>query len=258
VETKQRQNVLDYDDLLLYWAQMMQLEEIACDIGSRFDYVLVDEYQDTNRLQASILVALKPDGKGLTVVGDDAQSIYSFRAATVRNILDFPQLFTPSARTITLDRNYRSTQPILTAANAVIDLAAERYQKNLRSDRSSAERPQIVSVRDETDQARYVAERILEHRETAVPLKQQAVLFRASHHSAALEIELKQRNIPFVKFGGLKFLEAAHVKDVLAFLRFAENLRDRMSGFRVIQILAGAGPVITALVEMARAFARPL
>src|SRR5215831_16681590 len=245
-EAKRRQNVLDYDDLLLYWAQMMQVDAIARDIGSRFDHVLVDEYQDTNRLQASILVALKPDGKGLTVVGDDAQSIYSFRAATVRNILDFPNLFTPPAHTITLDRNYRSTQPILTAANAVIDLAAERYQKNLRSDRSSAERPQLVSVRDETDQARYVAERILEHRESAVPLKQQAVLFRASHHSAPLEIELTRRNIPFVKFGGLKFLEAAHVKDVLAFLRFAENLRDRMSGFRVIQLLAGAGPATAA------------
>jgi DNA helicase-2/ATP-dependent DNA helicase PcrA len=246
VEAKQRQNVLDYDDLLVYWAQMMQVDEIARDIGSRFDHVLVDEYQDTNRLQASILVALKPDGKGLTVVGDDAQSIYSFRAATVRNILDFPQLFTPPAHIVTLDRNYRSTQPILTAANAVIDLAPERYRKNLRSDRSSAERPQLVSLRDETDQARYVAERILEHREAAVPLKQQAVLFRASHHSAPLEIELTQRNIPFVKFGGLKFLEAAHVKDVLAFLRFAENLRDRMSGFRVIQLLAGAGPATAA------------
>jgi DNA helicase-2/ATP-dependent DNA helicase PcrA len=246
VEAKQRQNVLDYDDLLLYWAQMMQVDEIARDIGSRFDHLLVDEYQDTNRLQASILVALKPDGKGLTVVGDDAQSIYSFRAATVRNILDFPQLFTPPARIVTLDRNYRSTQPILTAANAVIDLASERYRKNLRSDRSSADRPQLLSVRDAPDPARSGAGGTRAHREAAVPLKQQAVLFRASHHSAPLEIELARRNIPFVKFGGLKFLEAAHVKDVLAFLRFAENLRDRMSGFRVIQLLAGAGPVTAA------------
>jgi DNA helicase II / ATP-dependent DNA helicase PcrA len=124
VEAKQRQNVLDYDDLLLYWAQMMQEGEIARDVCSRFDYVFVDEYQDTNRLQASILLALKPDGKGLTVVGDDAQSIYSFRAATVRNILDFPKQFTPPACIVTLDRNYRSTQPVLAAANAVIDLAA--------------------------------------------------------------------------------------------------------------------------------------
>src|SRR5215471_19336382 len=246
VEAKQRQNVLDYDDLLLYWAQMMQVEDIAHDIASRFDHVLVDEYQDTNRLQASILLALKRDGKGLTVVGDDAQSIYSFRAATVRNILDFPDQFMPPAHIVTLERNYRSTQPILAAANAVMDLAAEQHKKNLRSDRSSAERPQLVSVRDESDQARYVTERILEHRETAIPLKQQAVLFRASHHSAQLEIELVRRNIPFVKFGGLKFLEAAHIKDVLAFLRWAENLRDRVSGFRVIQLLPGAGPATAA------------
>jgi len=246
VEAKQRQNVLDYDDLLLYWAQMMQVEEIAADIASRFDHVLVDEYQDTNRLQASILLALKPDGKGLTVVGDDAQSIYSFRAATVRNILEFPHHFTPPAHIITLERNYRSTQLVLAAANAVIDLATERHKKNLRSDRSSGERPQLVSVRDESDQARYVAEQILAHREAAIPLKQQAVLFRASHHSAPLEIELARRNIPFVKFGGLKFLEAAHIKDVLALLRWAENLRDRVSGFRVIQLLPGVGPATAA------------
>jgi DNA helicase II / ATP-dependent DNA helicase PcrA len=246
VEAKQRQHVLDYDDLLLYWAQMMQVEDIACDVSSRFDHVLVDEYQDTNRLQASILLALKRDGKGLTVVGDDAQSIYSFRAATVRNILDFPNHFTPPAQIITLDRNYRSTQPILAAANAVIDLATERYQKNLRSERRSSERPQLVSVRDEADQARYVAECILENREAQIPLKQQAVLFRASHHSGPLEIELTRRNIPFVKFGGLKFLEAAHIKDVLAFLRWAENPRDRVSGFRAIQLLPGAGPATAA------------
>ena len=246
VEAKQRQNVLDYDDLLLYWAQMMQEREIARDVCSRFDHVFVDEYQDTNRLQASILLALKPDGKGLTVVGDDAQSIYSFRAATVRNILDFPKQFTPPARIITLDRNYRSTQPILAAANAVIDLAEERHKKNLRSDRPSAEQPQLVLVRDEADQARYVVDRVLEYRESCVVLKQQAVLFRASHHSGQLEIELARRNIPFVKFGGLKFLEAAHIKDVLAFLRWAENLRDRVSGFRVIQLLPGAGSATAA------------
>jgi len=246
VEAKQRQNVLDYDDLLLYWAQMMRVEDIARDVSSRFDHVLVDEYQDTNSLQASILLALKPDGRGLTVVGDDAQSIYSFRAATVCNILNFPDHFTPSAHIITLERNYRSVQPILAAANAVINLAVERHKKNLRSERSSAERPQLISVRDEAEQARYVAGRVLEHREAAISFKQQAVLFRASHHSGPLEIELTRRNIPFVKFGGLKFLEAAHIKDVLAFLRWAENLRDRVSGFRVIQLLPGVGPATAA------------
>ncbi|HEY7244577.1 MAG TPA: ATP-dependent helicase [Xanthobacteraceae bacterium] len=246
VETKQKQNVLDYDDLLLYWAQMMKEREIAENLAARFDHVLVDEYQDTNRLQASILLALKPNGNGLTVVGDDAQSIYSFRAATVRNILDFPDHFSPRAEIVTLERNYRSTQPILEAANAVIDLAEERFTKNLWSDRASAELPRLVSVRDETDQAGYVADSALQHREAGIALKHQAVLFRASHHSAQLEIELMRCNIPFVKFGGLKFLEAAHIKDVLACLRWAENPRDRVAGFRVIQLLPGAGPVTAA------------
>src|SRR4051794_14055555 len=242
VEAKQRQNVLDYDDLLLYWAHMLAEREIAAEIGARFDHILVDEYQDTNRLQASILLALKPDGRGLTVVGDDAQSIYSFRAATVRNILDFPGCFTPQARIVTLERNYRSTQPILAASNAVIALAAERFTKNLWSEREASSRPLLVAVRDEGDQARYVVSRVLENREGGLPLKAQAVLFRTSHHSDALEFELTRRNIPFVKFGGLKFLEASHVKDVLAALRLAENPRDRVAGFRVTQLVPGVGP----------------
>jgi DNA helicase II / ATP-dependent DNA helicase PcrA len=223
VEAKQRQSVLDYDDLLLYWAQMVSDPVLADDIGGRFDHVLVDEYQDTNRLQASILLALKPTGRGLTVVGDDAQAIYSFRAATVRNILDFPGQFSPVAKIVTLDQNYRSTQPILAAANAVISLASERFTKNLWTDRAGGERPRLVSVRDETDQACYIVERVLENRERGVLLKQQAVLFRASHHSGPLEVELTRRNIPFVKFGGLRFLDAAHVKDILALLRFVET-----------------------------------
>ena len=242
VEAKQKQNVLDFDDLLLYWAQMVSDEVLAGEIGVRFDHILVDEYQDTNRLQSSILLAMKRDGRGLTVVGDDAQSIYSFRAATVRNILDFPNQFSPPAEIVTLDRNYRSTQPILAAANAVVDLASERFTKNFWTDRTSDERPHLVTVADETEQARYVAERVLENREAGSALKQQAVLFRTSHHSGPLEIELTRRNIPFVKFGGLKFLDAAHVKDMLALLRFAENPRDRVAGFRLIQLLPGVGP----------------
>jgi DNA helicase-2/ATP-dependent DNA helicase PcrA len=242
VEAKQKQNVFDYDDLLLYWAQMMFEGAIAEEIAARFDHVMVDEYQDTNRLQASILLGLKPNGRGLTVVGDDAQSIYSFRAATVRNILDFPGHFTPKAQVVTLERNYRSTQPILAAANAVIELAAERFTKNLWSDRPSAERPAIVNVADDVAQANYIVEKILQNREGGIVLKAQAVLFRTSSHSAGLEIELTRRNIPFVKFGGLKFLEAAHVKDVLAVLRFVHNPRDRVAGFRVAQLLPGIGP----------------
>jgi DNA helicase-2/ATP-dependent DNA helicase PcrA len=182
------------------------------------------------------------------VVGDDAQSIYSFRAATVRNILDFPHQFSPKAEIITLDQNYRSTQPILAAANAVIDFAAERFTKNLWSERRTGERPALVTVRDEGEQARYVVEQVLANRECGSALKAQAVLFRASHHSGPLEIELTRRNIPFVKFGGLKFLEAAHVKDVLALLRFLENPRDRVAGFRILLLLPGVGPVSAARI----------
>lgn len=152
VEAKQSQNVLDYDDLLLYWSHMMQVLEVAAPVAERFDHVLVDEYQDTNALQAAILLGLKPTGQGLTVVGDDAQAIYSFRAATVRNILDFPGLFRPPAEVVTLEQNYRSTQPILAASNAVIAEASERFTKDLFSERASQQKPRLVTVRDETDQ----------------------------------------------------------------------------------------------------------
>ncbi|VTU39542.1 ATP-dependent helicase [Variovorax sp. PBL-E5] len=243
VDAKQQQNVLDYDDLLLYWAGMVAEPSLAAQIGARFDHVLVDEYQDTNLLQASILRALKPEGRGVTVVGDDAQSIYSFRGATVRNILDFPQQFGQPARIVTLERNYRSTQPILDVSNAMIAAAAERHAKTLWTDKPSAGRPQLVLVADEAQQARFVADRVLAHREGGLALKSQAVLFRTSAHSAALELELVRRNIPFVKYGGLKFLEAAHVKDLLAVLRFAQNPRGRMAGFRVTQLIPGIGPV---------------
>jgi len=248
VEAKQAQHVLDYDDLLLYWHAMVSDAELAADIGARFDHILVDEYQDTNRLQSSILRALRPDGRGVTVVGDDAQSIYAFRAATVRNILDFPRHFSRPAHTVLLERNYRSTQPILDASNGVMRFATERFAKTLWTDRASTHRPRLISVRDEAEQARCVAEQVLHHREGGLTLKSQAVLFRTASHSAPLEIELTRRNIPFVKYGGLKFLEAAHVKDVLSVLRWAENPRNRIAGFRVIQLLPGAGPATAARV----------
>ena len=242
VEAKQRQSVLDYDDLLLYWEQLMALPPLAADIAARFDYVLVDEYQDTNALQAAIILRMKPDGRGVTVVGDDAQAIYGFRAASVRNILDFPKCFEPPAAIATLEQNYRSTQPILAAANAVIGLARERFTKNLFSERPSRQKPVLVLVRDDAGQVGYVVERILQTREAGVALRQQAVLFRTSHHSGPLEVELARRNIPFVKYGGLKFLEAAHVKDTLAILRWAENPRDRVAAYRTLQLLPGIGP----------------
>jgi DNA helicase-2/ATP-dependent DNA helicase PcrA len=242
VAAKQARNVLDYDDLLLYWQAMMADAGLAAAVRARVDHVLVDEYQDTNALQAAILLGLKPDGRGLTVVGDEAQSIYSFRAATIRNIIDFPAQFEPPATVITLEQNYRSTRPILTACNAVIGLAREGFAKSLFSSRRSQQRPTLVTAEDEAAQVDYVIERILEHREMGIDLRRQAVLMRAAHHSDQLELELGRRNIPFVKYGGLKFLEAAHIKDVVAVLRWAENPRDALAAFRVLQLLPGMGP----------------
>jgi DNA helicase-2/ATP-dependent DNA helicase PcrA len=248
VEMKQAQNVLDYDDLLLYWADLMAQPDLAAEVASRFDHVLVDEYQDTNKLQARILMCMKPDGQGVTVVGDDAQSIYSFRAATVRNILDFPAAYTPEARVVTLEQNYRSSRAILDASNAVIERAQERFTKNLRTSRSAGALPRLVDVRDEAEQAHYVCDEILAAREAGLELKQQAVLFRAADASAQLELELQRRDIPFIKFGGLKFLEAAHVKDLIAILRWGQNAGDRLAGFRTLQLVPGVGPARAAKV----------
>jgi DNA helicase II / ATP-dependent DNA helicase PcrA len=241
VQRKQEQNILDYDDLLLYWWHLMRDEALAHDVARRFDAVLVDEYQDTNALQAQVLQRMRPDGRGITVVGDDAQSIYAFRAATVHNILDFPELY-PGATVLKLEQNYRSVQPILDATNAVIAQCEKRYNKDLFSTRTSRQKPKLVTLMDEEQQSDYVIRRVLEHLEAGVELRKQAVLFRASHHSDALEVELARRNIPFVKYGGLKFLEAAHVKDVLSVLRLAENPKDVTSAFRVLQLVDGIGP----------------
>ncbi|MBI4514787.1 MAG: ATP-dependent helicase [Deltaproteobacteria bacterium] len=242
VQGKQERNVLDYDDLLLYWHQMMAEPALAAAVRARFDHVLVDEYQDTNALQAAILLALKPDGRGLTVVGDDAQAIYSFRAASVRNILEFPRQFQPPAQVVTLEQNYRSSAAILGACNAVMRLAQVGVPKQLFSSRRGGSRPQLVTAEDESCQVEYVAEQVLANREAGIELKRQAVLFRAAHHSDQLELELARRNIPFVKFGGLKFLEAAHVKDLVCVLRWAENPRDGLAAFRVLQLVPGMGP----------------
>ncbi len=259
VDAKQEQNVLDYDDLLLFWSDMAADPELGQELGGLFDHVLVDEYQDTNRLQAAILMGMKPSGQGVMVVGDDAQSIYSFRGATVRNILDFPKQFSQPARIVTLERNYRSTQPILDASNALIAAALERHAKTLWTDKVSSTLPQLVLIPDEAEQARWVCNRILEARETGTRLIDQAVLFRAASHSAALELELMRRNVPFVKFGGLKFLEASHIKDVLAVLRFAQNPSGRMAGFRVAQLIPGIGAATaTRLLDAVGEAAEPL
>jgi DNA helicase-2/ATP-dependent DNA helicase PcrA len=237
VTRKAEIQALDYDDLLLYWRAMMEDESLAAEIGALFDHVLVDEYQDTNVLQGDILARLRPLGEGLTVVGDDAQAIYSFRAATVENIRAFPARF--GASVVSLEDNYRSTQPILDAANALVG-------KRLVSSRGAGSKPRYVTVADDSAQASYVVSKVLENREKSILLKRQAVLFRSSHHSDVLELELVRRNIPYVKYGGLKFLEAAHVKDLLAVLRWADNPRNRVAAWRTLQLLPGVGPATAA------------
>lgn len=242
VERKQETWSLDYDDLLAYWSHLVADAELAADIGSWFDHVLVDEYQDTNVVQAGIVAALKPDGRGVTVVGDDAQSIYAFRAACVDNILNFPAQFTPPASVVTLSRNYRSSQPILDAANALLAQAERQYRKKLTAGRQGGARPRYMTVEDADAEARYIVERVLASHEAGLALRDQAVLFRNSHHSDRLEVELVQRNIPYVKYGGLKFLEAAHVKDVIAILKWADNPKNEIAAFRVLKLLPGIGP----------------
>ncbi|MEM7764586.1 MAG: ATP-dependent helicase [Pseudomonadota bacterium] len=242
VEAKQQHAVLDYDDLLLYWYHLVSEPALATDISARFSHVLVDEYQDTNRLQADILQALRPDGDRLTVVGDDAQSIYAFRAAEVDNILDFPDQFVPAAHVVSLTRNYRSVQPILDAANALIADSERQYRKDLYSLQPSEQKPNYVTVEDANAEVDYIVHHILAQREAGTQLRDQAVLFRNAHHSDRLEVELTRRNIPYVKYGGLKFLESAHVKDLLSILRWADNPKNRVAAFRVLQLLSGIGP----------------
>lgn len=243
---KLQQHSLDYDDLLLAWWHLMQQPAIAQRLRGRFDHVLVDEVQDVNRLQSGLMLALQPQGQGLTAVGDDAQSIYAFRGADVRHILDLPLCFNPPARVLALQRNYRSTPEVLAASNAVMALAAERFDKTLWTARAAARKPGLHVVADEAEQARGVADAVLAEREAGVLLRHQAVLFRTTSHSAALELELTRRGVPFVKYGGLRFLEAAHVKDLLSVLRWADNPGGQLAAQRVARLVPGMGPASVA------------
>jgi len=245
-KAKQKQALLDYDDLLLHWMWLCEDSCLAATLSAQFDHIMVDEYQDTNVLQARILALLRPSGSGLTVVGDDAQSIYGFRAAEVENILKFPNSFTPPARVIPLEQNYRSYQPILDLSNALLAESPHAYQKRLYSNKKGGCAPQLVSVESDHEQALYIVEQILLSREAGAALREQAVLFRNSHHSDRLEVELVRRDIPYVKYGGLKFLESGHVKDALSILRWADNPANRVAGFRVLKLLPGVGPVLAA------------
>jgi DNA helicase-2/ATP-dependent DNA helicase PcrA len=245
---KRERALLDYDDLLIHLRdRLREHPEFAARLRDLYRYVMVDEYQDTNHLQADIVAAIcAPDGN-VMAVGDDAQSIYGFRGADFRNIMEFPARF-PGARVITLEENYRSTQPILDVTNAIIAGAAQRYAKTLFTRRAYGSRPLLVPAPDERWQSMFVRQRVLELHEEGVPLNEMAVLFRSSFHSFDLELELARAGVPFVKRGGFRFVETAHVKDVLAHLRVLENPRDAVSWHRVLLLLEGVGPKLAASV----------
>jgi DNA helicase II / ATP-dependent DNA helicase PcrA len=243
VARKRSLGLLDFDDLLLYWRAAAQDDALGEELGAAYDHILVDEFQDVNLLQLDVLVGLRRIDPRLTIVGDDAQAIYGFRGATARFLLDAEQYFR-GLTTITLNDNYRSSGAILDVANAIAADAPEGFSSVLREKvpLSGARRPSLVHCADERDQSESVADRVLELYEQGIDLQKQAVLFRAAHHSADLEIELARRRIPFIKYGGLRYLEAAHVKDLLAAFRLADNPRDEMAWFRLLQLLPGVGP----------------
>ncbi|HSZ15078.1 MAG TPA: ATP-dependent helicase [Solirubrobacteraceae bacterium] len=241
-ERKRALGVIDLDDLLLYWRALALDEVVGPRMAGAFEHVLVDEYQDVNGLQVEIVRGLRREHPGLTVVGDDFQAIYGFRAASARHILDFSERF-PGTHTVKLERNYRSTAPILAVANAVSEQDRLGFPKRLWTEREGGRQPELAFPRDEAAQAGEVCERVLAAREEGMELREQAVLFRTGHDSDLLELELTRRGIPFVKYGGLRYLEAAHVKDFIALLRLTDNPADEVSWFRLLQLLDGVGPV---------------
>jgi len=260
---KRQRQLLDYDDLLVKLRALLEEHEpTRQSISSNFRYILVDEYQDTNRLQADLVRKLAATHDNVMVVGDDSQSIYAFRGATFRNIMEFPTLF-PGARIYKLEENYRSTQPILNLANQIIQSAAEKYSKHLFTRKLDGPPPALVQAAGENAQSRFIAQKILELREEGIPLSEIAVLFRSSFHSFDLEIELSRRDLPFVKRGGFKFIETAHVKDLLAHLRVIHNPLDAVSWSRVLLLVDGVGAkkaqdLIGAFVKAEQSDRRPI
>ena len=242
VEYKKTRGLLDYDDLLIKLKELLEKDEATRRrLSETYRFIMVDEYQDTNRLQAYIVRLLAAAHDNVMVVGDDAQSIYSFRGANFRNIMDFPKDF-PGAKIISLEENYRSTQPILDVTNEIISRASEKYEKHLFTSKKEGESPLLIQAESEQMQSRFICQRVLELREEGVPLWDIAVLFRSSFHSFDLEIELTRHNIPFVKRGGFQFMETAHIKDLLAHLRVLANPQDAISWGRVLSLLEGVGP----------------
>ena len=258
-QQKKLMSVMDYDDLLVKMAILLEQEaDIRDGLQAHYEHIMVDEYQDTNALQARVLRLIAGQNKNVMVVGDDAQSIYSFRGANFQNIMKFPELF-PGAHVVMLEQNYRSTQPILDLTNAMIEGAKQRYAKNLYTEIPSDQRPIYVEASGESEQSQFVAQKILELREEGVPLSEIAILVRSGWHSNDLEVVLKSKNLPFQKFGGFKFMETSHVKDILAYLKLMANPKDSVAWHRVLGFLEGVGPktaqsIITILTGFKGAF----
>ena len=243
VERKRALGLLDFDDLLLYWRAAAADERLGASLGGELEHICVDEYQDVNALQVDIVAELRRTDDRVTVVGDDSQAVYGFRGASPEHLLRIDTRF-PGIATIALGRNYRSTQAILDVANAVSDDAPAGFLARLRADTGDElARPRLVHCADEDAQVDAVCTQVLTHREEGLRLQDQAVLVRAAHHSALLELELSRRRVPYVKYGGLRYLEAAHVKDLVCLFRLADNPRDELSWFRLLQLVEGVGPV---------------
>jgi len=239
---KREHQLMDYDDLLLNWLEILKrYPQIREEVGKRFQYIMVDEYQDTNSLQGEIVKYMAESHQNVMVVGDDSQSIYGFRGANYKNIFDFPNLF-PQTKIIKLEQNYRSTQAILDLANITIANSKWKYTKALFTLKKGGEKPYLIKAKDETESSQFIADKVLELREKGIKLSQMAVLFRSAYHSYDLEVELTKRGIPFVKYGGLKLLESAHIKDLLSFLRVLSNPQDFLSWNRLLLLLEGIGP----------------
>lgn len=238
---KRQNSLLDYDDLLLYLKTLLTSnDEIRKKLSNQYKYIMIDEYQDTNALQAEIIKLLASEHNNVMAVGDDSQSIYSFRGANFRNILDFPQIF-PGTKIIKLEQNYRSSQNILALTNEIIKKAKEKYTKNLFSEIVFNEKPAIIATNDMQTEAEFIAQRVIELQEEDISLNDMAVLCRSARMTYNLEIELAKRAIPYKKFGGLKFIETAHIKDVIAHLRFILNPNDIISLNRILLLLDGVG-----------------
>lgn len=250
-QKKQERNVVSFDDLLAFWLRLLrERPEVRSQLGGKFEYVLIDEYQDTNRLQGLIVEELAREHKNILVVGDDAQSIYAFRAATVENIMRFPEVF-PGARTFRLEQNYRSTQAILDLANASILLNRRQFAKELRTVHGKGDAPELIACADPAQEARFVVDKIMEFREAGEDVLQSAVLFRAAYHGMQIELELQKRGVPYIVRGGMRFFEQAHIKDVLAYLRVVANPQDEIAWQRVLKMEPGIGEKTAAVISVA-------